>query len=102
MRHNSKLSLVQRSVRAWLCADCPRQSPGAADPDQPRHCEHRCPMFQALDRLRGLAVTLDPMLSPFSNRVGRAAHVACAADGSAAPERADRLTRLLGELTTHR
>ena len=66
MRHTPTLDTVRRALRARVCANCPRRTPGVLfDPRSGLPCEAHCPLFAALPRLRDSAVALDPMVGNF-------------------------------------
>ena len=66
MRHTPTLDTVRRALRARVCANCPRRTPGVLfDPSRALPCEAHCPLFEALPKLRQTAVMLDPMVGNF-------------------------------------
>ena len=73
MKRTIPLPRLQEVVRARVCAQCERLTPGGNDLplDQARDCEHDCGLFQALPNLRTLAVHLDPVVGNF-DRAARA------------------------------
>lgn len=74
MKRTIPLPRLQEVVRARVCADCERLTPGGNDLplDKARDCEHDCRLFEALPNLRTLAVHLDPVVGDF-DRAARAA-----------------------------
>jgi hypothetical protein len=75
MKRILSLPRLQEVIRARVCARCERLTPGGNDLPlhEARECEHGCGLFDALPRLRTLAVHLDPVVGNFD----RAAAVAC-------------------------
>ena len=95
MKRTLPLPRLQEVVRARVCAQCERLTPGGNDLPlaQARDCEHDCDLFQALPNLRTLAVLFDPVVGNFD----RAAHAAFG--GIVRTDNGKQVLRTLKELT---
>jgi hypothetical protein len=81
------LSIVQRALRAKLCAGCPDRTPGDESIDRPRGCESNCQPFRHLPRLWAIAVHTDPMVGRTGPALLRAVREVDPPGASAAPGR---------------
>ena len=90
------LDTLRRAVRARVCADCPRKTPGWTDvgPGAAVPCEGACPLFSSLPALLKTAALVDPMLrdprkameSTLDRSLDRCEPLACGACTACAPE----------------
>lgn len=72
MKRQLSLPRLQEVVRARICNNCERRTPGSDNLPlaQARSCEHGCGSFEALPGLRTLAVHLDPVVGNFDRAAG--------------------------------
>ena len=86
------IHLVQHEIRGRICACCPWRTPDAEcpNPDEPRPCEHNCPVFVHLPTLIESVEMLEPMVGSPERTLRHALNYTIAQNENS-PEKVERL-----------